>query len=700
MKKFLLITVVVILLVIIGLFAFISYYVTPERVKEFVIPTAEASLNRKVSIGEININLLKGIGIQDFAIKEADEKTDFIKCRDFVLKFKLLPLLTKKVIIDELKLVSPEILVKRTRNGKFNFEDIGRKEDVKEEVEEQVKEPEGLPISLLVNRIAIKDARFSLSDLMGELPDVNSSVNVDTSIESINGSELYTKGRIDVTLDRVVIKKPSKKEIENLNAGLRYAVHINLESLDIRIEKADLTIQEIPASITGEIKKVKTSPEVDMALSLPRGNTAKILKALAPFAEIKGLGLSGDIAAEVKLKGMPQKIDTMKAKGNIMMDQVGIVYNDIDAIVDGDIQLNEKLINVNLKSTLGKNTAEIKGSVSNYFKNQNISLNIYAKKLFLDELMPEAKNGETPPSAGKAKPAPEKSEKEAEPVDLKITANGEIRVDSALYKGMTMNDFLTKFEFKNNRLNISEMTAKAGKGKFNLNSLIDLSRRGYTYNLSSNLDSLHADEVVNALFPKAKETVFGILSFDLNLNGSGTVPKNAKKNLTGSVNFNIQEGRITNARITDNLSRFLDIKELKTINLKQAEGNVMIKNGIAKLNSIFTSEDISMNPSGNIGLDETLDLKFDLKLSPRLTDKAVSEKISKYMKSEEGWGIIPLKVTGTFADPSYTVDVAKAGKQVIEKEADKLIDKLFDKKDEEEKKELEPAKDLLKQLFK
>ncbi len=107
-----------------------------------------------------------------------------------------------------------------------------------------------------------------------------------------------------------------------------------------------------------------------------------------------------------------------------------------------------------------------------------------------------------------------------------------------------------------------------------------------------------------------------------------------------------------------------------------------------------------MDPSGKIGLDETLNLKFDLKLSPRLTDKAMMNSgIAKYIKNEEGWGMIPLKVSGTFEAPSYTVDIAKAGKRVIKKEADKLIDKLFDKEDSEKKQELEPVKDLLKGIF-
>jgi AsmA protein len=239
---------------------------------------------------------------------------------------------------------------------------------------------------------------------------------------------------------------------------------------------------------------------------------------------------------------------------------------------------------------------------------------------------------------------------------------------------------------------------------------VDFSKPGYTYTLSSKLDSLHADEVVNTLFPKAKDTVYGILSFNLKLNGSGTLPENLKKNLTGDGDFKILDGKITDTGISEGLASFLNIKELKTIVLNRADGTVKIRDGVARLDSIFESDDLAMDPKGNIGLDETLDLAFDLKMSPDLTKKSIGADVRKYMKSEEGWGIIPLIVKGTLSKPRYTVDVAKASKRVIQKEADKLIDKLFDKKERDSKPQegkpgestpdkLEPVKDLIKGLF-
>ncbi len=711
MKKVLSIITALIAVIIIALFAFIKFYITPERVKAFVIPTAESALNRKVEIGEISINIFEGIGLKDFAIKEADEKRDFVKCEEFVLRFKLLPLLSKQVVIDEMKLVSPQIRVRRDKEGKFNFEDIGKKEEAPAAVEKEVPEDEesevsaGLPISLLVDNILISDAMFSLVDLKKELPDLKTTTDINIGIEISGDSKITTQGSIDLSLDEIVLRGSEEGLIRDLKAFIEYNVTVDLETLDIEIEKADLKFQEIPVSIRGSVSSLKESPELDLTLSLPRLEIAKAMEAVSPLVKLDGIDLSGGVYAGIKLKGRPDKLDSMKINGDITLDKIGVVLENIDALLSGTIKFNEEALDIKINAALGRNKAELTGSVRNYFENQDIKMNLYAKQLFLDDLVP-AKAAD-PGASAKSASVKDKNvpQKEAEPLDLKLKAEGTVKIDSALYKGLNMSDFFMKYRFMDNKLEISRLTAKAGKGKFDLKSVLDLSKPGYKYDLSTNLDSLHADEVVNALFPKAKNTVFGVLSFDLKLNGAGTLPESIKKNLAANMNFDILDGKITGTEITKKLARFLSIDELETIHLRQASGKVDIRDRIAKLETVFNSDDIAMDPKGEIGLDETLDLEFDLKLSSRLTDKAMMKSnISKYMKNDQGWGVIPLKISGTFSDPSYAIDMEKAGKRAIKKETEKLREKLLDKIFKNNgngngKKPEDALKDLLKGLF-
>ncbi|MBI4849726.1 MAG: AsmA family protein [Nitrospirae bacterium] len=596
MKKILTIIIVVTAVIIISFVVLIKTYVTPEKVKAFLVPYAEQALNRKISIGEVNISLFRGIDIKDFAIKETDGKSDFVKCKDFILKFQLLPILSRKVIVDELKLLSPEIRIIRDNKGSFNFEGIGEKEKQQAGKEEkQDAAAKGLPISLLVKNISIKDAGFSFVDSTKALPDTRGSFAIDSNIKSTDGTQLSSTGNIDLKLSEIIFGTPSRKPIRDLNAALKYAADVNLSPGDIRIDKADLKIQEVPVSLTGDVKNFRKEPEINIAVSMPDTKSADLQKLLTSVVDMNGLVLSGNYSANFNITGMPKKFDSLKS-------------------------------------------------------------------------------------------------------------GGEIKISSAKYRDLTMNDFHTKYLLKDSKLEIVKMTAVAGKGKLNVNSTIDLSKPGYAYNLSANIDSLHADEVVNSFSPKAKGTVFGLLSLNLKLNGSGTAPESIKKNLIADGDFNIRDGKITGAQITRGLSQFLNIKELETINLKQANGEVTVRNSVAHLESVFSSDDIAMDPSGNIGLDETLDLAVDLKLSPSLTKKAMGSGVAKYIKDDKGWGDIPLKISGTFSNPSYTVDIAKAGGRVLEKEVGKALDKLLKKQKGAEGDKTprgqKPVEDLLQEIFK
>ena len=147
-----------------GLIVFLKIYLTPERVKAFIIPVAEDALQREVELGELNVSIFKGIQIKDFAIKEEDKKTDFVSTKEFVLTYQLWPLISGNVIIDELKMISPSVRVTRNKNGVFNYESLGKKTTVEKIDEEEKEEAKELPISLRISKLIFKDARLTVKD--------------------------------------------------------------------------------------------------------------------------------------------------------------------------------------------------------------------------------------------------------------------------------------------------------------------------------------------------------------------------------------------------------------------------------------------------------------------------------------------------------------------------------------------------------
>jgi AsmA protein len=181
MKKLLKVAIVVVgilVLLFIGLTLFVKSYLSSDRLKPIILPKAEAATGRKVLLDEINVSLFKGIVAKGLNVKEKDGHKDFLKIGRFVLSYRLLPLLKKQLVISKIEIVSPSISIKREREGKYNFSDIMGKRS------QGTQKPSGpehqaLPVSVIADRLFIRDASLTFVDEEKELPDVSIALNAE-----------------------------------------------------------------------------------------------------------------------------------------------------------------------------------------------------------------------------------------------------------------------------------------------------------------------------------------------------------------------------------------------------------------------------------------------------------------------------------------------------------------------------------------
>jgi type II secretion system protein N len=175
--------VTIFLVVIVGLVILVHLYVTEDRVRTLVIPPAEKALQRKVSLGTVKVSIFKGVIIRDLVVKEADGKRDFLKVKGFILKYKILPLLKKDLIITKILLIKPYARICRDSSGHFNFETLG---PMKEKPSApKGKEGKGIPVALTVHRIQVSKAHVVVQDALQEIPntDITASSSISLSID-------------------------------------------------------------------------------------------------------------------------------------------------------------------------------------------------------------------------------------------------------------------------------------------------------------------------------------------------------------------------------------------------------------------------------------------------------------------------------------------------------------------------------------
>lgn len=191
------------IITVIFLSLFVKMYLTDDRVRALVIPPAEEALGRKVNIGAISVSIFSGITIRDFTVKEADGEKDFVGAQSFVLRYNLLPLLHKKLIISEARLESPSINISRDNQGIFNYETLAvmKKEANQADSSRSGPPAAALPVALTVSQVKVDGATISFKDGQGALPSADVTASFDVSLDlGSDLSSLRYQGKLEATV--------------------------------------------------------------------------------------------------------------------------------------------------------------------------------------------------------------------------------------------------------------------------------------------------------------------------------------------------------------------------------------------------------------------------------------------------------------------------------------------------------------------
>lgn len=530
-----------------GLSLFVKTYLKSDTLKSIIIPRVEDATERKLSIGEIRVSLFRGIVVKGIILKEHDGSKDFIKADEFVLNYQLWPLLRKQLVISRVELISPTILVRREKDGRFNFSDLTEKTSgtTKAPSTPEPEKGKGLPLSISADRIDIKNARVEFTDSEKNIPDI----------------------------------------VANADAGLKLSLGTDMKE--------------------------------------------------------------------------------MKASGLLNLKNMQITMNGIQTNTSGKIEANNEGVSIKLTTLAGKESIKIEGNVKDYLKSPDITLNISAKELTLDKLIPSGSGKKADRQIVKGKQVvSEKIEKGRGRQKAKIRAGGEIRVETAHYKGHTIKDFRTNYRYSSGVMVIEPIMMHLSGGE-------GVKTEG---TLKADLQFSH-DE-------KDADTMSAI-----------------KKSLTGKGLLDLNKCEVRSSKLMDAMALVTGISELRSPRFDKSQFHFTIKNQKLSLEGTLNSSQLNLNPAGTIGFDERIDVITDLKISPELASRLSTARITGYMKDEKGWSTIPLKITGTVDKPSVNLNTAAMGK-VIERGVRGEIEKQL-LKEPSDKKEKQPSKpqDLLKGIF-
>lgn len=101
---------------------YLNEVILPQKIKTAVVSGLVRTTGKKVALNTARLDIFRGLVIKDLSI--SDEKGEILAVKDISLRFLIIPILKKEIIITSLKLNSPKLLLERQADNSINIIDL------------------------------------------------------------------------------------------------------------------------------------------------------------------------------------------------------------------------------------------------------------------------------------------------------------------------------------------------------------------------------------------------------------------------------------------------------------------------------------------------------------------------------------------------------------------------------------------------
>ena len=364
---------------------------------------------------------------------------------------------------------------------------------------------------------------------------------------------------------------------------------------------------------------------------------------------------------------------------------------------DGSYQIKDGVVSADVNAKLDESTIKAKFTVAEpYVFEASID------KINLDRYIGGA---EEKPAAGKAeKPQPTAKKPEDTPVDLSplksINAKGKLEVGALEVHGLKLADVSAQLNAANGRVAVAPHSAKLYEGTISGDVTVDANRNHIT--LKEQLQNVAIGPVLRDFAQQDRLEGKGNVALDVTT--AGATVNAMKRALAGTAKVNLKDGSIKGINIGEVIR--------KARNALGGGGSQAAAQGetSGKPQTDFTELSASFNIKNGIAHNEDLDAKAPLFRLGGAGDINIPDNSLNYtakasiVASSQGQGgkerdrlaglTVPVRLSGTFDDLKYDVDVRGMASQAAKSEVgEKLKDKV------EERLKDDKLKDKLKGLL-
>jgi AsmA protein len=668
-----------------GLIAYVAATFDPNEYKPQLVQAMKDRTQRTLRIdGDITLSFWPSIGarIGKASLSERASDKEFASVEDAHVSLKLLPLLSRQMVADTVRVKGLRANVVKTKDGRTNMDDLAGAPPSKD-----APAPKDAGLAVDIAGVVVEDATVTYTDQAAGTAYTLSKLDLKTA--------RLTPG-VPTKLD-LKVHAQSKKPVVDLQAALKTELtfvpgkSVSLKDLDLDAKGAAAGITALVMKATGSTAAnvesgELTTEKLKVSLQGQSGKDALDVKIEAPKVRVAADKATGDqVSIELGLKGADLDLKAKMVSpltGNVKAQQVSLpqlkasitasgpnlpgksIAGELSgsAAVDGTKQTAK----ADLAGKIADSNIKAQFSIAD-FTPLALSFNLDVDQLDVDRYLPPKTADAGKGNEGKgaaASPQPEK------PFDLtalrNLKANGKMHFGSLKANNVKASNVRVDVKAGGGRVDLSPLTASLYQGTLSSAISINAAPAVPAFTVKHNMSGIDIGPFLRDL--ASNDTLEGKANITIDAATQGNTVSAMKKALNGKAGMKVTDGAIKGIDIPGAIrgvrSQLGALRGEKTqpadkrqkTDFSELSATFNIKNGVAHNNDLaMKSPLLRAAGEGDINIGEDT-INYLLKAS-----------LVGSLQGQGGRGVedlkdvtIPVRLTGALDSPSYKLDFSAA----------------------------------------
>lgn len=671
----------------------------PNDYREEIGALVKKHTGRELTIeGRIELSVFPWLGAQLGAMQLSNAEgfgpEPFARIGSADVRIKLLPLLRKEVEMEKIILHGLEANLGRHADGRSNWDDLvapaaaGSAEEPAAQGDEKspsaggdAANPMGALAALSLGGLELRDARLSWDDRQAEAR--------------------YAVDRLNLSIGAVELGKPFALEMNfNVNSSEpQLQGHIQLASritLDLQEQRYRLDATRLAADLQSAMFP---GGRVDarLAANIEADIKAQTVSVAGLKLDAYGLALQGQLQGQ-QILANPQLSGHLQSEEFVPRDLVDRLAVELPEMADpstltkASIRLgfaanSQQAVIENLDVRFDDSSLQGRLSVSN-FQRPALRYDFTLDAIDADRYLPppgEEPAAPVPPASAAAAGAttlPPETIAELRALDLA----GTMRIGKLKVMNLRSSDLHATVNAKDGLLRVHPVGASLYDGHYEGNLSLDLRGKEPLIGMDEKLAAVQAAPLLKDFM--GEDYVSGTANLSAQLTAQGLDPEQVRRSLNGKLAFSFTDGAVNGINIAQLIRNAYATyqkqpapkDEVRSTDFALISGSATVQNGLLTNNDLKAESPLfRVNGQGTAHLaSEELDYLVKAAIVGSLEGQGGKEL------SELKGLTVPLRITGRFSEPKFSVDLASLLDARLQQKLDAEKERLQEKLDAEQ----------------